>query len=171
MWTKFGSHTYTWPTVKRRTHFVGNIYKACFRVKSFIICFKFDWCFSIELQMTTSNKWLNMWQAITCTNDEPMQHHIYAAWDFTGWHHGLLARYVKLPVAHAPEMPGTFSLPLWVSDPNMHHDTCVTHVPWCMTGSLPSGFLWNLWWGKHSWHSQRMRNPQFCVSGNRPVAS
>ena len=23
-----------------------------------------------------------------------------------------------------------------VSDPGMHYDTCVTHVPWCMSGSL-----------------------------------
>ena len=23
-----------------------------------------------------------------------------------------------------------------VSDPDMHHGTCVTHVPWCMSGSL-----------------------------------
>ena len=23
-----------------------------------------------------------------------------------------------------------------VSDPGMHHGTCVTHVPWCMSGSL-----------------------------------
>ena len=26
-----------------------------------------------------------------------------------------------------------------VSDPGMHHDTCVTHVPWCMSGSLTRG--------------------------------
>ena len=26
-----------------------------------------------------------------------------------------------------------------VSDPGMHHGTCVTHVPWCMTGSLTCG--------------------------------
>ena len=26
-----------------------------------------------------------------------------------------------------------------VSDPGMHHGTCVTHVPWCMSGSLASG--------------------------------
>ena len=25
-----------------------------------------------------------------------------------------------------------------VSDPGMHHGTCVTHVPWCMSGSLYS---------------------------------
>ena len=26
-----------------------------------------------------------------------------------------------------------------VSDPGMHHDTCFTHVPWCMSGSLTRG--------------------------------
>ena len=26
-----------------------------------------------------------------------------------------------------------------VSDPSMHHGTCVTHVPWCMSGSLFRG--------------------------------
>ena len=26
-----------------------------------------------------------------------------------------------------------------VSDPGMHHDTCVTHVPWCRSGSLTRG--------------------------------
>ena len=28
---------------------------------------------------------------------------------------------------------------LLVSDPGMHHGTCVTHVPWCMSGSLNCG--------------------------------
>ena len=28
-----------------------------------------------------------------------------------------------------------------VSDSDMHQGTCVTHVPWCMPGSLTSGFL------------------------------
>ena len=26
-----------------------------------------------------------------------------------------------------------------VSDPSMHHGSCVTHVPWCMSGSLSRG--------------------------------
>ena len=26
-----------------------------------------------------------------------------------------------------------------VSDPGMHHGTCVAHVPWCMSGSLTHG--------------------------------
>ena len=61
------------------------------------------------------------------------------------WWHGPLARYVKLRVAHAPGMPGMFSPPPRVSDPDIHHGTCVTHVPWCMPASLISGFLWSRW--------------------------
>ena len=83
--------------------------------------------------------------------------------------HEPLARYVKLWVAHAPGMPGTVSPPPRISVPDMHHGTCVTHMPWCMPGSLTSGFLWSRWRGKRSRHSRRMRNPQFCVSGNRPI--
>ena len=32
-----------------------------------------------------------------------------------------------------------FQRNLLVSDPGMHNGTCVTHVPWCMTGSLTCG--------------------------------
>ena len=76
----------------------------------------------------------------------------------------------KIASAHAPGMPGTFSPPPRVSDPDMHHGTCVTHVPWCMPGSLTSGFLWSRWRGKTFRHSRRMRNLQFYVSGKRPMA-
>ena len=83
--------------------------------------------------------------------------------------HGTLTRYVKLRVAHAPGMPGRFAPPPRVSDPDMHHGTCVTHVPWCMSGSLTSGFLWSRWHGKHFRPSRRMHNPQSYVSGKRPM--
>ena len=83
--------------------------------------------------------------------------------------HGPLARYVKSQVEHAPGMLEMFSLPPQASDPDMHHGTCVTHVPWCMLGSLTSGFPWSRWWGKHSRHSRCMRNRKFYVSGKRPV--
>ena len=77
---------------------------------------------------------------------------------------GILLWTVKVPVAHAPGMPGTFSPRSRVSDPDMHQGTCVPHVPWCMSGSLTSGFLWSRWRGKRSRHSRRMRNPQFfCI--------
>ena len=70
--------------------------------------------------------------------------------------HRPLDGYVRLWVA-----PGTFSPPPRVSDPDMHHGTCVTHEPWWMPGSLTSGFLWSRWRGKRSRHSRRMRNSQF----------
>ena len=66
-------------------------------------------------------------------------------------------------------MPGTVSPPPRSSDLDMLHGTCVTHVPWCMPGSLTSGFLWSRWRGKRSRYSRRMRNLQFCVSGKRPI--
>ena len=56
-----------------------------------------------------------------------------------------------------------------VRDPDVHHGTCVTHVPWCMSGSRTSGFLWSRRWGKFSRHSRRMRNPRFYVFGKRPI--
>ena len=68
-------------------------------------------------------------------------------------------------------MLGTFSPQPRVSDPDMHHGTCVTHVPGCMPGSLTSDFIWIQWRGNRSWHSLRMRNTQFYVSGKRPMAN
>ena len=59
--------------------------------------------------------------------------------------HGLLTRYEKLRVAHAP---GMFSPTPRVSELDMHHGTCVTHVPWCIPGSLTSAFFWSRWRGK-----------------------
>ena len=57
-----------------------------------------------------------------------------------------------------------------ISDPYMNHGTCATYVPRCMPVSLTTGFLWR--WcreKKRSRHSRRMRNPQFNVSGKRPI--
>ena len=83
--------------------------------------------------------------------------------------YGPLARYLKLRVSHASGMLGTFSPPPPISDPDMHHGTCGTHMPWCMPGSLPSVFLRSRWRGKRSRHFRCMRNPQFYVSGKRPI--
>ena len=85
------------------------------------------------------------------------------------WGYGPLTRYEELWVAHAPGMPGTFSPPPRFSDLGMHQGTCVTHMPWCMPGSLTCGFLWFRWQGKHSRHYRRIRNPRFYVSGKRPM--
>ena len=84
---------------------------------------------------------------------------------------GLLPDAQKLRVAHAhaPEMPGAISPPptskqTVISDPGMHHGTCVTHLPWCLSGSLIAR-----WRGKGSRHSRRTHSTEFCVSSKRPV--
>ena len=83
--------------------------------------------------------------------------------------HGPVTRYLELQVAHGPGMPGLFSPPRRINDPNMHNSMCMRHVPWCMPRVLPSGVLWNWWQRKYSRHSQHMHNPQFHVSGKRPM--
>ena len=94
---------------------------------------------------------------------------LYLFYKLQYWLHGPFTRYVILRVAHAPGMPERFPRqwlqrkPL-VSDPGMHHGTCVMHVPWCMSGSLTPQ-----WRGKRSRHSRRMRNAQFHVSGKRSI--
>ena len=61
------------------------------------------------------------------------------------WEHramGLLPDTQNYGCACAGNAGNVFPSPQ-VSDPDMHHGTCVTHVPWCMPGSLTSGFLWS----------------------------
>ena len=59
--------------------------------------------------------------------------------------------------------PGTFSPSERDRDPDMHHGTCVTHVPWCMSGSLSGSFLWSRWWGicpiPWLWITWRVKEP------------
>ena len=72
----------------------------------------------------------------------------------------------KTQVANEPGMPGTFShhrlhmKPL-VRDAGMHRGKCVTQVEIANQQR----------WGKRSRHSRRMRNPQFYVSGERPIGN
>ena len=83
-----------------------------------------------------------------------------------GCAHGPLARYVKITVCACA---GNVFPPPRVSNPDMHHGACVTHVPWCTPGSLTTGVLWIRWRGKRFRHNRRMRRPQFYLSGKRPM--
>ena len=83
--------------------------------------------------------------------------------------HGPHDRCVKLRVAHAPGMPGTFSPPSTSKETasersrrasrHVRHARAVMHV----------GIANARWREKRSRHSQRMRNLQFCVSGKRHI--
>ena len=103
------------------------------------------------------NRWPVDWRIASQAEIVPM-----STWPQEGCHWPL-NKYVKLRVAHALGMPGTFSPPPRVSDPDMHHGTFATCVPWCMPGSLTSR-----WRGKaFPAHAQ----PQFYVSGKRSIAA
>ena len=52
-----------------------------------------------------------------------------------------------------------------VNDPDMHHGTCVTHVPCCMSGSLTCCD------GETFPAFPAHAHPQFCVSGKRPMGN
>ena len=71
--------------------------------------------------------------------------------------------------AHALGMAGKFSPPPRVSDPDMHHGPCMTHVPWCMPGSLTSCFFWSRRWVKTFPAFPAHVQPAIYVSGKRPM--
>ena len=48
---------------------------------------------------------------------------------------GLLPDTFNCGLCMRQECRELFPLPPRVTDPEMHHGTCVTHVPWCMPGS------------------------------------
>ena len=84
-------------------------------------------------------------------------------------HRGPLTRYAKLRIPHAPGIPVTFSLPPTSKETtslrsrhasrHVHHTRVVMHVEIANPR----------WRGKRSRHSRRMRNPQFCAAGKRPI--
>ena len=75
----------------------------------------------------------------------------------------------KIAVAHAPGMPGTFSPPPsskeTASKRSRHASRHVRHA----RAVMHVGIANPRWRGKRSRHSGRMRNPQFYVSGKRPM--
>ena len=84
--------------------------------------------------------------------------------------HGRLTRYVKLRVAHAPGMPGLFprhrlQRPQTASWRSRHASRHVRHT----RAVMHVEFANPRWRGKRSRHFRRMRNPQFYVSGKRPM--
>ena len=91
--------------------------------------------------------------------------------EFNVWYlfYGHLARYIKLWVAHVLGMPGIFSLL-----PNSKETASKRshHASWHVRHAhavIHFGIADPWWQGKHSWHSRRMCNPQFCISGKRPM--
>ena len=140
----------------------------------YLLSFKTVWAFQHPILRARESRGpivrrnTRYWHALLVTGLRTPEQE-YTMPDNTVTVHLIRAWVVNLRVVHASVMPGTFSLPPRVSDLDMHHGTCVTHVPWCMPGSLTSGFHWIRWRGKRSRHSWRVHNPWFYISGTRPI--
>ena len=90
---------------------------------------------------------------------------VWACWGWGIYRHRPLTTYVKLRVAHALGMPGTFSPPPTsnetASERSRHASRHVRHARAVMHVGISNP----QWRGKRSRHSRCMRNPQFYVSG------
>ena len=89
--------------------------------------------------------WLKLWSEGTWTSSYHLDAMITETYHS---HHGSRAscQIRKFAGSHAPGMSETFSTPSRVSDPDMHHGTCVIHVPWCMPESLTHGGTTEVGW-------------------------
>ena len=89
----------------------------------------------------------------------------------SGRQRGPLTRYVKLRVVHAPGMPGTFSPPPTSKETASKRSRHASRHVRVARAVMHVGIANPRWRGKCSRYSWRMHNPQFCVSGKRPIPS
>ena len=82
---------------------------------------------------------------------------------------GPLTRYVKLWIAHALGVPGRFSPPTTSKETLAQHAQHASRHVRHAHALMHVGIANLRWPGKRSWHSRHMRNPQFYVSGKRPI--
>ena len=85
--------------------------------------------------------------------------------------HGPLTRYIKLRVAHAAGMPETFSPPPTSKETASYRSEHASRHVRHARAVMHAGIANPRWRGKRSRHSRRMHNPQFYVSGKRPMPS
>ena len=83
--------------------------------------------------------------------------------------HGPLTRYAKLRVGHAPGMPGTFSPPPTSNETTSYRSQHASRHVRRARAVMHVGIDNPRRRGKRSRCSRRMRNPQFCVFGKRPM--
>ena len=83
--------------------------------------------------------------------------------------HGPLTRYVKVRIAHAPGMQGTFSPPSTLKESASKQSRQASRHVRHARAVMYVGIANPQWRGKRSRHSQRMRRPQLYVSGKRPI--
>ena len=136
-------HMVSWGPSQSQTYFDSHFTKLQSLVSNLTVCYHLVQVKSHYLNQwwhQMASRWVNsLWynNAISCNRTWSILVEVMA-WCLMKLTYGPLARYVKLQAAHAPGMPGTFSLLPQFSDPDMHRSTCMTHMPWCMPWSLTS---------------------------------
>ena len=85
------------------------------------------------------------------------------------WRYWPLTRYVNLRVAHAPGIPGTFSPPPISKETDSYRSRHVSRHVRYARAVMHVGIPKPRWRGKRCRHSWRMRNPQFEISGKKPI--
>ena len=83
--------------------------------------------------------------------------------------HGPLTRYLKLWAAHAPRMSGTFSPPPSSKETASYRPRHASRHVRPARAVMHVRIANPRWRGKRSRPYQRMRNPQFYISGKRPI--
>ena len=83
--------------------------------------------------------------------------------------HGHLARYEKLRVAHAPDLPGMFSPSATLNETTRYRSRYASRHVRDARSVMHVGIDNPRCRGKRSRHSRRMRNPYFYVSGKRLI--
>ena len=106
------------------------------------------------------------WYFSVCQLKSPLKKVSLSAANSVVWECGPIARYVKLRTAHVPRM---FSPPPRLSNPGMHHGTCVMHTSWCMPGSLTSGSFWSRWRAKRPGISGACTTRNFAYLARGPL--
>ena len=82
-----------------------------------------------------------------------------------------LSRCITLRVAHAPGIPGTSSTPRTSRETASLRSRHASRHVRPARAVMHVGNTYSRWRGKRSRHSRCMRNPQFYLSGKRPMPS
>ena len=112
-----------------------------------------------HLKSLVSRQFVQHLEQASIKENSDAQHYFTLWWEVPI--HGALTRYAKLRVAHAPGMPGTFSLPPTSKETAGQRSRHVSRHVREARAVMHVGIANPRWRGKRSRYSRRMRNPIF----------
>ena len=101
-------------------------------IKMYEFRLRFHWSLFPNVQLTIFQHWFRLWLGTVQATDHFL--HQWASYQIRN-----IAGYACVGLAGNVFSGHRLQRKPLVNDPGMHHGTCVTHVPWCMSGSLTGG--------------------------------